>query len=212
MLQMVGYSCCSQMSDTHVYRYPVCADSRSFIHNIQNILLHFRSRSNHLLATQGAKFPCSRRWRWILTGVFLSGHIHPGYLSWYKQWVTTPLLSATLYMHNGYLSIWVHYLNNLQTLQESVGLIPRLSYCSEWQKALTRKLCTFEPISTYEEPIPEEMLCFWNTLHIISWTSWNSYHFPSNSFMQCMQHICEWIKSSTFIPSPFLSLTFTSQF
>jgi hypothetical protein len=62
-----------------------------------------------LLATRGAKFPCSQRRRWIHTNVFLSGHLRPGYISWYKQWATTALPSAKLYMKHTLASSGLEY-------------------------------------------------------------------------------------------------------
>jgi hypothetical protein len=47
---------------------------------------------------------------WILINVFLSGHLHPGYLSWNKWWATTALPSAKPYMKCISASSWIEYI------------------------------------------------------------------------------------------------------
>jgi hypothetical protein len=38
-----------------------------------------------LVSNTSSKFLCSQRLRWILTNVFLCGHLRPGHLSWYND-------------------------------------------------------------------------------------------------------------------------------
>jgi hypothetical protein len=96
------------MSGIHLHWFPSCAEPRSFIHNIQNILLIDLLCT--LLATRSAKVPCSQRQRWILSNVFLFGRLCPRYLSWYKRQVTTALPSAKPCMKCILASSWFEYI------------------------------------------------------------------------------------------------------
>jgi hypothetical protein len=78
-----------------------------------------------LLATRGAKFPCSQRQQWMLTNVFLSGHHSPGYFSWYKQ-ATTALPPTKPYMNTYRLAL------EFSRLSQQVAITTHLThnYCT----------------------------------------------------------------------------------
>jgi hypothetical protein len=97
----------SRMSDTLLVLIPGVPFTTSRISSSTSGIVHL---GHPLLATQGAKFPCSQRQRWILTDVFLSGHLNHGYFPWYKWRATTPLPSAKLYMKCKLASSWFEYI------------------------------------------------------------------------------------------------------
>jgi hypothetical protein len=67
-----------------------------------------------LMVITGAKFPFSLRRQWILTSIFPSGHLCPGYLSWYKQYATMPPRIAARQMVHTMLYCMMLSLKNIQ--------------------------------------------------------------------------------------------------
>jgi hypothetical protein len=111
--------------------YPLYADSRSFIFNIQNIPFYFRSHRSWSspVGNTRCKIPMfTGGGGWILTNVFLSGHFRPWYLSWYKWWATTALQSSKPYMKCISASPWFQY--NVSTTCNHHTLNTQLLYTS----------------------------------------------------------------------------------
>jgi hypothetical protein len=99
----------SQVSNTHLHRYPSCVDFRSFICIVQNTLRYFRScRSlSSPVGNTRWKFPCSHRQ--MLTNVILFRNLDPGYFSWYKWRAITALLPTNPYTKCKSATSWFEY-------------------------------------------------------------------------------------------------------
>jgi hypothetical protein len=148
MLQMVGIQLLfsqqtpdSRMSDTHLHWYPLCADSRSFIQNIQNILFYFRSRRSWLssvgnmrckipMFTKAAMDTYNPIWTfssWIPffgTNDEPPQHCHPPNHTWnaYRLALDLSTLSQQLEITTQH-TVTVHFsYKDLETFQDCVGL------------------------------------------------------------------------------------------
>jgi hypothetical protein len=102
----------SRMSDTHLHWYPSCADTSTFVYNIQNSFHFFRSRRSWSSAVGNTRCKIAILTNAAMdanTNVFLSGHLCSGYFSWHKRRVTPVLPSAKPYTKCVTVSSWFEH-------------------------------------------------------------------------------------------------------